>query len=83
MRVHQHILPVPRLLTGPAGSAITQICMRRKRQGGVNEDEREYCRYYNSWYITAQKIIIWEKETGKYPKMHLSGLRDLYEGGKT
>jgi hypothetical protein len=34
----------------------------------------------NPGYITAQKIIIWKKETGEYPKMGLSGLRDFCEG---
>jgi hypothetical protein len=33
----------------------------------------------NPRYITAQKIIIWEKETGEYPKMGLSGLRNFCE----
>jgi hypothetical protein len=44
---------------------------------GVSEEEREY---ENHGYITAQKIIIWKKETGEYPKMSLSGLRDFCEG---
>ena len=33
--------------------------------------------------ITAQKIIIWEKESGEYPKIEPVSLRDFCEGKKT
>jgi hypothetical protein len=33
--------------------------------------------------FTAQKIIIWEKETGEYPEMSLSCLWDFCEEGET
>ena len=39
-------------------------CAGKKGGRGVNEDEGDTADTINSWYITAQKIIIWEKKPG-------------------